>query len=156
MNSEIPAPVLRSKRSIVNKKGKTIKVTRYFPIRTRGAIGYFHYVYRITNILKNKHYYGVHSSKFTPDYEMGQEYFSSSCDRSFILEQKKHPERFKYKIVKVFYDRIDANNYESFLHSKFDVANNPAFYNRMNATYEIVEECTVSEEEIKQALSLVR
>lgn len=40
----------------------------------------FHYVYRITNLLENKHYYGSRSSK---ELDIGIKYFTSSKDISF-------------------------------------------------------------------------
>ena len=45
----------------------------------------YHYVYRITNKILNKHYYGKRSSKLSPELDLGKKYFSSSK----ILKQKK-------------------------------------------------------------------
>ena len=30
----------------------------------------YHYVYRITNLINNKHYYGKRSSKYKPKYDL--------------------------------------------------------------------------------------
>ncbi len=89
----------------------------------------YHYVYRITNIEENKHYYGVRSSKSEPKLDLGVKYFSSSTDKLFISEQKENRSIFKYKIIKQFNSRIDAINLEIKLHNKFDVGVNDNFYN---------------------------
>lgn len=90
----------------------------------------YHYVYRITNTKENKHYYGVRSSKVEPKLDLGINYFSSSHDKEFIKEQKENNFLFKYKIVKIFENRIDAMNLEIKLHKKFNVGKNIKFYNR--------------------------
>ena len=59
----------------------------------------YHYVYRITNTVENKHYYGVRSSKIIPKDDLGKKYFSSSTDKNFMREQKEHPENFKFIIL---------------------------------------------------------
>ena len=81
----------------------------------------YNYVYRITNKDNNKHYYGVRSSKVEPKLDLGIKYFSSSTDKEFINEQKANKDKFKYKIIKIFDDRLDANKFESELHKKFEV-----------------------------------
>ena len=94
----------------------------------------YHYVYRITNTQENKHYYGVRSSKVEPKLDLGIKYFSSSTDKEFIKEQKENKYIFKYKIIKQFDSRKEANQFEIDLHWKFDVARNESFYNRAKAT----------------------
>lgn len=89
----------------------------------------FHYVYRITNTIENKHYYGVRTSKVEPKLDLGFKYFSSSTDKEFIQEQKENKFIFKYKIIKQFDSREDANMYEHNLHEKFQVHTNTNFYN---------------------------
>ena len=69
----------------------------------------YHYVYRITNTQTNKHYYGVRSSKVEPKLDLGIKYFSSSTDKEFIKEQKENKTIFKYKIIKQFNSRKEAN-----------------------------------------------
>lgn len=90
----------------------------------------YHYVYRISNILLHKHYYGVRSTNRSPIDDLGKKYFSSSTDRQFISDQKENPSNYKYKIVKVFETRLEAIAHEIFLHERFNVAINPSFYNR--------------------------
>jgi hypothetical protein len=88
-------------------------------------------VYRITNIVERKHYYGYKScGNRVPKEIIGKTYFSSSSDKEFIAEQKNHPERFRYKIVARFNTREEALERETILHRKFHVNRNPNFYNR--------------------------
>lgn len=94
----------------------------------------FHYVYRITHIFKNLHYYGVRSSNRLPSDDLGHYYFSSSTDRSFINDQKLSPYNYKYKIIKVFNKRKDATELEIKLHRKFNVGVNESFYNKVMQT----------------------
>lgn len=94
----------------------------------------YHYVYRITNKVKNKHYYGVRSSKVSPRDDLGKKYFSSSTDKEFIKEQKEHPENFKYKVIREFETRKEAELLEKELHKKFHVSDNERFYNRCIST----------------------
>ncbi len=90
----------------------------------------YHYVYRITNTILNKHYYGVRSSKIEPNYDLGVKYFSSSTDKNFVSEQKENKFMFKYKIIKQFNTRKEANQLEIKLHLKFNVGVNESFYNK--------------------------
>ena len=90
----------------------------------------YHYVYRITNIIIRKHYYGVRSSNIDPKKDIGVKYFSSSLDDSFIKDQKANPENYKYVVVKVFNNREEAESFEQFMHVKFQVHLNENFYNR--------------------------
>ena len=94
----------------------------------------YHYVYRITNIIENKHYYGSRSSKDIPIDDIGVKYFSSSTDSKFIQDQINNPDNYRYKVVFIFDNRLDAVLYESKLHYKFDVGNNPSFYNKIIQT----------------------
>jgi hypothetical protein len=94
----------------------------------------YHYVYRITNLIKNKHYYGVRSTKFEPINDLGIKYFSSSKNAAFIKEQKQNPENFKDKIVSIYSSRKEALNKEIVLHAKFDVGVNESFYNKSKQT----------------------
>lgn len=94
----------------------------------------FHYVYRITNTIIQKHYYGVHSSNIEPKLDIGFKYFSSSKDKEFILDQKLNPQNYRYKVVRKLYSRTKAIELEILLHHKFDVGINPKFYNRSKQT----------------------
>ena len=81
----------------------------------------YHYVYRITNKILNKHYYGKRSSIIEPKKDLGIIYFSSSTDKIFMEDQKLNSQNYKYKIIKVFELRIEASLYEIMLHNKFKV-----------------------------------
>lgn len=89
----------------------------------------YHYVYRITNKAINKHYYGSRTSKLHPKDDLGHKYFSSSKDKEFIKEQKFNPSIFKYKVIKICETRDEATSIEILLHKRFNVGNNPNFYN---------------------------
>jgi len=95
----------------------------------------YHYVYRITNTKENIHYYGVRSSKVHPKKDLGVKYFSSSTDEEFIKDQKenKHTSKYKYKVIKMFTNRISANIMEVYLHKKYNVSINEKFYNKNNS-----------------------
>ena len=97
---------------------------------------YHHYVYRITNIVENKHYYGKRSSKNrTPKEDLGKRYFSSSGDSHFREDQRTNPQNYKYKIIRCFLTAKEAIEFEVFVHKKFNVGRNPKFYNKvMNST----------------------
>lgn len=94
----------------------------------------YYYVYRITNILERKHYYGSSRSTILPSKHLGVRYFSSSVDNDFILDQKANPNNYKYKVVKIFNSREEAFIFEAKIHEKFDVRHNSNFYNRCNQT----------------------
>jgi hypothetical protein len=94
----------------------------------------YHYVYRITNVVEKKHYYGKRSSKCDPKQDLGKIYFSSSTDKEFIVDQKKNPQNYRYKIVQKFCDGKSAILRESRLHKMFSVGANQKFYNRVNQT----------------------
>lgn len=94
----------------------------------------YYYVYRITNIENKKHYYGARQSKSLPKNDLGVIYFSSSKDIQFKDEQKQYKEKFKYKIIKTFNNRLDMINYEIMLHNKFNVGKNVNFYNGAKQT----------------------
>jgi hypothetical protein len=90
----------------------------------------YFYVYRITNKIENKHYYGVRQSKILPELDLGIKYFSSSTDKEFIKEQKLNKDHFKYKIVRRFKTKVEACEFELFLLRKFKVHKNDKFYNK--------------------------
>lgn len=95
----------------------------------------YHYVYRITNKVTNKHYYGKRSSKkVKPVDDLGKRYFSSSTDKSFIQDQKDNPQNYKYKIVSLYSTAAEAVSKEIKLHHKFNVGVNPRFYNKVKQT----------------------
>ena len=94
-------------------------------------------VYRITNIVEKKHYYGYKSSVIHPSKVVGVTYFSSSkgiYGKQFIADQKENPQNYKYKIVQIFNSKDEALSREIRLHTKFDVKNHSKFYNKSNQT----------------------
>lgn len=91
----------------------------------------YHYVYRITHITLNKHYYGCRSTKHTPKEDLGVRYFSSSKDKEFINDQCENPNDYRYKIIRICNTRKEAIKLEIKLHNKFDVGINESFYNRV-------------------------
>lgn len=94
----------------------------------------YHYVYRITNTVKCKHYYGKRSSKIEPGLDLGIKYFSSSLDSDFKLDQKTNPQNYKYKIVSIHASASSALAKEVKLHNKFNVGINQKFYNKVKQT----------------------
>lgn len=94
----------------------------------------YHYVYRITNKILNKHYYGVRTSKHDPKDDLGVKYFSSSSDKYFIKDQKINPQDYRYKVICVCKNRHNAVLLEIKLHNKFNVGINESFYNRAKQT----------------------
>lgn len=101
----------------------------------------YHYVYRITNTVKNKHYYGKRSSKKLPKSDIGFYYFSSSSDVDFMKDQKNNPQNYKYKVIRTFDTSSAALAFEIKLHAKLDVGVNPSFYNKAKQTL-ISMDCT--------------
>ena len=91
-----------------------------------------YYVYRITNIIENKHYYGRRGCYCHPTRDLGVKYFSSSTDALFIQDQRQNPQKYKYKILLITSKR-KAEQLEIKLHKKFNVASNPTFYNLTEA-----------------------
>lgn len=115
------------------------------------------YVYRITNKIQNKHYYGVRTSKITPKLDLGIKYFSSSTDKEFKLDQKENPLDYKYKIVRVFNTRKEAAELEIKLHKKFNVGINEFFYNKAIQTSTGFDVTGISHsDETKQKISEVQ
>lgn len=94
----------------------------------------YHYAYRITNKVEQKHYYGARSSNVHPSEDLGIKYFSSSTDKVFLAEQVSSPENFKYKVIKIFETREEAIALEIKLHAKFNVGVNESFYNKAKQT----------------------
>ena len=93
----------------------------------------YHYTYRITNIKERMYYYGVHSCYCLPEEEIGITYFSSSKNKEFKQDQKENPQDYKYKVIKQFNTRTEANYHEEILHAKFNVKEHKMFYNKHNA-----------------------
>jgi hypothetical protein len=94
----------------------------------------YHYVYRISNLKSNKHYYGVRTSNIIPSKDLGYMYFSSSRDKEFMADQKQNPQNYKYKVIRTFKTREEATLIEIKLHNKFNVGINESFYNKSKQT----------------------
>lgn len=94
----------------------------------------YHYTYRITNKVENKHYYGSRSCKNLPKDDLGKNYFSSSRDKEFIKDQKSNTVNYKYKVIQVYTTKEKALALEIKLHHKFNVGANLNFYNRAKQT----------------------
>ena len=92
----------------------------------------YYYVYRITDLYDNTHYYGSRVSTITPKLDLGITYKSSSTNKQFLINQNTYKTRFKYKIIKIFDNNIDKILYESFIHQYFDVKNHCKFINLSN------------------------
>ena len=95
--------------------------------------GRIYYVYRISHIISQIHYYGNRITKINPHSDLGIKYFSSSSDNNFITEQYEFPINFKYKIIRTFDNIGDSTIFESYLHQLFNVKDHPYFYNKSNA-----------------------
>ena len=93
--------------------------------------GIYHYIYRITNLVESKHYYGKRSSKIEPHLDLGKKYFSSSRDKDFMRDQKENPQNYKYKVVFICKSARRAIELETTLHDMFDVGRNQSFYNKV-------------------------
>lgn len=93
-----------------------------------------YYTYIIYNKANKMMYIGSrHSHTENPYDDLGILYFSSSRNKDFITDQKSNPQKYIYKILKIFNDPYEMITHESFLHKKFNVANNARFYNQSNA-----------------------
>jgi hypothetical protein len=91
----------------------------------------YSYVYRLVDkspIDNRKYYIGCRTCECLPSED---NYYSSSND---IKELMKSGHEFDKEILEVFENRIDAINYEIELHQKYDVSNNPKFYNKVKQT----------------------
>jgi hypothetical protein len=91
----------------------------------------YHYLYRITNIIENRHYYGSRTChKLTPQEDLGIRYFSSSTDKDFIQDQKQNPQNYRYKVIIITKTREKATTLEQKIQQYFDVGKNMTFYNK--------------------------
>lgn len=119
----------------------------------------YHYVYRITNTLLNKHYYGKRSSKLPPAQDLGVKYFSSSTDKAFKQDQKDNPQNYRYKVIKTLPTAQEAVLFEMRLHIRFQVHKNSNFYNRAVQTgngFDTTGKHTPHSEATKRKLSVAK
>ena len=92
------------------------------------------YIYRITNKTTGIHYYGSRICDCDPADDIGVSYFSSSYDKEFQQDQKINRQCYKYKVVRICKSNVEKQLFESYLHLKFNVKDNPLFYNKVNQT----------------------
>ena len=93
----------------------------------------FNYVYCITELNTNMQYIGSTSCNIHPSQHLGIKYFGSRCDNKvFENKQRETPSNYKYEIIKIYNNRLDAYAEESRLHYLYDVKNNPIYYNQAN------------------------
>ena len=82
----------------------------------------FNYVYCITELNTNMQYIGSTSCNIHPSQHLGIKYFGSRCDNKvFENKQRETPSNYKYEIINIFNNRIDAANEEMRLHEKYNV-----------------------------------
>ena len=93
----------------------------------------YNYVYLITDLINDMFYIGAKSCNEHPSENLGIKYFSSSQNKNFIQDQKNNPENYKYEILSIHENRLNANKEEARLHELYDVRNNKKFYNKINA-----------------------
>lgn len=90
----------------------------------------YHYTYLLRHNTTNLLYIGVRSSHVKPHLDSSYRSSSKAVSREFLLNCRK-------SILKQFSTREEANTHEIYLHAKFNVAKNPKFFNRANATSEL-------------------
>jgi hypothetical protein len=98
----------------------------------------YHYVYRITNIIEKKHYYGKRSSKIEPKLDLGFKYFGSPSGKTnswIVKDQKENPSSYRYKIIRICDSAAAAHKLETKLHNRCNVAKNENFYNEVKTSY---------------------
>lgn len=88
----------------------------------------YHYVYRITHLPTQKHYYGKRSSEVLPQDDLGKCYFSSSKALTKLI-RSEGISAFRFKVIRIFAEEKDAYLLEVRLHHKFKVNENPCFFN---------------------------
>jgi hypothetical protein len=94
----------------------------------------YHYVYRVTSLIENKHYYGSRTSKVVPKNDLGIAYFTSSTNKEFKKDFKNNPQNYKCKIITEYKTREEAILFEIKLHKKFNVGVSDKFYNKAQQT----------------------
>lgn len=91
----------------------------------------YHYTYELINTKNNMNYIGVRSCECQPKDDI--HYFGSSkaVDEELLITPVKYWNKL---ILKIFKTRQQAVKHEIELHSKFNVAVNPQFYNKAKQT----------------------
>lgn len=92
--------------------------------------GRTHYVYRVSNIEGNVHYYG---SRVASDENLEDDFWNYGSSGKLKEDILKYgSDKYKLKIIKKFDNYGDRIIYESFLHQYFDVRNHEMFANKAN------------------------
>lgn len=89
----------------------------------------YHYVYRITDMKREKYYIGSRTSTLKPEEDLGHIYFSSSPNKKFIEEQKTFPKNFIYEIIEIFDNKKQAEEYERELIKQLNASSDKNYYN---------------------------
>lgn len=87
-----------------------------------------HYTYIITDHINQKYYYGVHSS--TDPFDITKYHGSSNRLNSEI--KRLGIQNFSKEVRRIFKRRDLANNWESKVHRRLNIVNDPRFYNMVN------------------------
>lgn len=104
-----------------------------------------HYTYWIIDTINQMYYHGVHSSTHPHDINI---YCGSSKALSAAIE-KHGIEHFIKRVERTFHTRDLANLWEAKVHKRIDVANNPRFYNIVNANSLV---CTLGKVSVRDQL----
>ena len=93
--------------------------------------GRVYYVYRVTEIKTNNHYYG---SRIKVKEQIDDDFwfYCTSSKRKKIIKENKQD--YKVKIIKIFNNHGDMILWESFLHQYFNVKKHNNFFNESNQT----------------------
>lgn len=89
--------------------------------------GRIYYVYRVTNLITQKYYYGTRIQKENDILDDFWSYCTSSCEKENI---KLNKHEYTVKIIKKFDNYNDCVLYEAFLHQLFRVNKNCKFFNK--------------------------
>lgn len=89
----------------------------------------YYYVYRITDVRNDRHYYGSRQSYRDPYDDIGCKYFSSSI--IVQREIRNRPSDFRYKVVFNCSNRESAYRLERKIQNKLNVVEHDKFYNKI-------------------------
>jgi hypothetical protein len=90
-----------------------------------------HYTYIIYDMEKDMVYIGVRTSNCPINED---KYMGSSTHKDMIEGLKSRPDDFVKFVIMIFDTRDEAHQHEIDLHNEYDVAANPRFYNKANAS----------------------
>lgn len=92
----------------------------------------YNYVYQITEISTGMKYIGSRGTTKSNALADLKSYQSSSTNKVFKQQQKDNPLNFNYTILSFHNTRRAATVQESYLHAKYNVKDNPIYYNKVN------------------------